>query len=594
MTPDPLRPVRRLVFLAVLCASPLAAQEPVPAKPAPEPAMDAVTIEKLKEALDCVNLSVEDLGWNKRPIDDGFRLACVNETLDAPLTLADRCERAEREFGGDPEAAVVAGADWLDLPTPASRGAELAELPEEVPGTARVWLATLVAAARAADAARDRMFAGLSAEEMALLRRNGHRLYTDESEDEWDMTAVLAAAKKVDVAEAFAAARALAAAAKKLLAEPLPEAAGWRGTTWNLDGLVVMIGGADDDRYRGADIVLDAGGNDLYTDCRIVVDLGGDDTYRDCAGGLFATGLILDREGNDRYLGRDITQGGAAFGASILVDAAGDDRYEARQCSQGSGFFGVGILIDLAGNDAYRGGRFVQGFGGTRGLGVLSDVSGADTYYAGGVFTHAPLLPEHHQALSQGFGFGLRGANTSGGVGILADHAGNDVYFGEVFAQGCSYWFALGLLIDSAGHDRYECYRYGQGSGIHLSPAALFDRAGDDAYTCNTGVAQGCGHDWGVGLLLDLAGDDYYTGAGMTQGGANANGLGICIDRRGNDSYSGTHPQIQGFSFQSRGSFGLGILLDLGGADRYTGGGEDNRTWTKSTLGVGLDWEEKK
>ncbi|KAF0240684.1 MAG: hypothetical protein FD180_4819, partial [Planctomycetota bacterium] len=150
------------------------------------------------------------------------------------------------------------------------------------------------------------------------------------------------------------------------------------------------------------------------------------------------------------------------------------------------------------------------------------------------------------------------------------------------------------VLVDSAGHDKYDLYQYGQGSGIHLSSGVLFDRAGNDAYSCNNGVAQGCGHDWAAGMLLDLAGNDYYQGAGMTHGGANANGFGILIDRAGDDAYSGVRPECQGFSFQSRGTFGLGVLLDLGGKDKYSQGGKDGTAWTKSTLGVGLDCEEEK
>ena len=579
----------------------------VPEPLRPSGLLDEFTLKKLAEALACVNLSVADLGWNKRPIDDDFRLRCVNETLDMPLTLADRAERAEREFGSDPEDAVRKGATWLDIPAE-----KLAEMQDEkfgldlskAPEPARDIFFAAVRGWHGAEKRRGAAMEVLSAEERELVRKNGARLYADESEEEWDMTATLAAAKKADVAAMFRSAQVLAALAAELRekAKGLDpkdfETVEWtlegvKGAYPELEGLKLALGGPGPDRHT-ADIVIDVGGDDVYEGCRLALDLGGDDTYRNCAVGLFSSALVVDLAGNDRYINGNFGQGGAAFGASILLDVAGDDRYEADQLSHGSGFFGVGMLFDLAGNDGYRGARFVQGFGGVRGLGILSDVAGNDTYYAGGKYSHAPLLPENFQSLSQGFGFGLRGANTSGGVGILADHAGNDIYSAEVFGQGASYWFSLGVLVDSAGHDKYDLYQYGQGSGIHLSSGVLFDRAGNDCYSCNYGVAQGCGHDWAAGLLLDFAGDDYYQGSGMTHGGANANGLGILIDRRGNDSYSATHPQSQGFSFQSRGTFGLGLMLDLGGQDKYTEGGGNNSIWTKSTLGVGLDAEEKK
>ncbi|MBI2920577.1 MAG: hypothetical protein HYY18_05785 [Planctomycetes bacterium] len=567
---------------------------------AEEPLLDAFTRSKLAEALGCVNLSVDDLGWNKRPIDDDFRLKCVNDTLDRPLELADYAARAEREFGADPRSAAAAGAAWLDVDGLGTADPEPFELDLKVePESARALALEFAGTWRDAELYRAGATATLTPDEWAVVKKNGARLYLDESEEEWDMTETLAAAKKAELAGYFRAAIVLARGAQADRKAPA-DAADWKTAVLTvretsdegLKGLKISIGGSGNDVHE-ADIAIDVGGNDEYRNCRFVLDFGGDDTYRNCGEGNFACALIVDLAGNDRYLNANLAQGGAAFAASLLVDVAGDDRYEADQCSQGSGYFGVGMLFDLGGNDGYRGARFVQGFAGVRGLGVLSDVAGNDTYYAGGKYSHAPLLPENFQSLSQGFAFGLRGANTSGGVGILADHAGNDVYSAEVFGQGASYWFALGVLVDSAGHDKYDLYQYGQGAGIHLSSGVLFDRAGNDAYSCNYGVAQGCGHDWAAGLLLDLAGDDYYQGAGMTHGGANANGLGIIIDRRGDDAYSGSRPQVQGFSFQSRGSFGLGVLLDLGGKDRYSEEGRDNRTWTKSTLGVGLDCEEE-
>jgi len=560
---------------------------------AEDPALDESTTRRLAEALSYVNLSLDDLGWDKRPIDDPFRLSCVNETLDRPLALADRALRAEREFADDPVASAKAAAAWLDLPTPSIQEQAAATLPEweGVPAEALEALRRLLSAWRNAETLREAALAPLSAEERDLVERFGGTLYVDDSAEEGSGP-LLAAGNKMALARLFEAELVLAETAA-LVRRDLVALAGkpWPTSRVEHEGVWIAVGGPGPDTHT-ASIVLDSGGNDTYVDCGWVIDLGGDDVYRGCGRGRLANALIVDLAGNELYTGGDFVQGAALFGASLHVDVAGDDRYEAAQCSQGAGVFGVGMLFDLAGDDGYRGARFVQAFGGVRGIGVLSDVAGNDTYYAGGKFSHAPLLPENFQSLSQGFGFGLRGTNTSGGVGALCDHAGNDVYTAEVFGQGASYWFALGVLADSAGHDKYDLYQYGQGSGIHLSPAVLFDRAGNDAYSCNNGVAQGCGHDWGTGLLWDLAGDDYYQGAGMTQGGANANAIGILIDRAGNDGYSGSRAEVQGWSFESRGTIGLGVLLDLGGADKYTGGGKDGGVWTKSTMGVGLDCEE--
>jgi len=554
---------------------------------------DERTLAELKTALACVNLSLDDLGWDKRPIDDPFRLAVVNEALDRPLELASQAERAERDFGGDPLTAAAAALEWL---ADATHGRRVQNLPGGSPAApsarerrfrraAPRELAQLVAATRLARESVRAASHGASGE---LLRRDAPRLYLDESEDPWDTAALLEAAQTHLVANTVAAFRDLAAIAEAARGWTPPSARTTR--QWSLGDLTVALGGPGDD-VHSADIVLDVGGHDVYDGCRVVVDFAGDDTYRDAGSGLFDAGLIVDLAGNDTYLGDDVAQGAAVGGASLLLDVAGDDRYEADQVSQGAGVLGVGMLFDLAGNDSYRGARFVQGFGGLLGLGVLSDRAGADTYWASGKYAHAPLLPENWQSLSQGFGFGLR-PDASGGVGVLLDSAGNDSYHAEVFGQGASYWYALGLLVDSAGHDKYDLFQYGQGAGIHLSAAVLMDRAGQDAYSCNNGVAQGSGHDWAVGLLWDRAGADYYQGAGMSQGGANANGCGLLVDEGGNDGYSGTGTGNQGGSFFARGTFGLGVLLDVGGKDSYSAGGEDDTTWTRATVGVGRDVSE--
>lgn len=569
--------------------------------PGPPIGFDEPTQQALARALSYVNLSVDDLAWDKRPIADDFRLSCVNETLDHPTALADRAVRAEAEFAGDPVASARAAGGWLDTPPAGAAGpATWTAEPRDdarfpgAPRDAARLLGLLVRAREAASGLRDEALRGLTVAERKTFAESGARLYTDESDDPWDMAPVLEAAKKVDIAKLVAAEIVLAeaAAAARTAARDL-DTSRWSRRTWKVDGITVGLGGRGDDVHSET-VVLDPAGDDIYKGGSFVLDLQGNDDYQGAGQAFLDVALIVDLAGDDRYRGGNFVQGGAAFGASLLLDAAGDDRYQADQCSQGAAFFGVGMLIDLAGSDDYRGARFVQGFGGSRGLGALTDAAGNDTYYAGGKYSHAPLLPENYQSLSQGFGFGLRDASTSGGVGILVDHAGNDVYSGEVFGQGASYWFSLGILVDSAGHDKYDLYQYGQGAGIHLSAGVLFDRAGNDAYSCNNGVAQGSGHDWGVGLLWDLAGDDAYQGSGMSQGGANANGVGMLIDRAGNDSYAGWNVKNQGDSFLARGTIGLGVLLDLAGKDRYTHGGSDGAIWTRGTVGVGYDAPDAK
>ena len=77
-----------------------------------------------------------------------------------------------------------------------------------------------------------------------------------------------------------------------------------------------------------------------------------------------------------------------------------------------------------------------------------------------------------------------RGSRTSlaGGIGILRDDEGNDVYEAEMFAQGMGFYYGVGLLWDRAGDDRYRAVRYAQGNGVHEAAGILRDDSGNDRY----------------------------------------------------------------------------------------------------------------
>ncbi len=382
----------------------------------------------------------------------------------------------------------------------------------------------------------------------------------------------------------------------------------------------VVIGGTGTTYYgRGAALIIDLGGNDVY-DCRdsayepiggsdgmhpvggalpsspiaVVIDLEGDDVYlggrHSFGAGFMGVGILADLAGDDRYVAGSFSLGSGLFGVGVLRDAAGHDTYEGDTCVQGAGAFGIGVLLDEGGNDTYRAAVFSQAFGFVMGFGLLDDLSGNDSYYAGGKYTDEIRYFDHYISLSQGFGFGWR-PDASGGIGMLVDGAGNDVYVSDIFGQGASYWFSVGGLVDFAGNDQYISYQYAQGAGTHITVAALVDYEGDDNYV-SKGVSQGCGHDLAIGILHDLSGDDNYTCHDLSQAAGNANGIGVFIDDAGNDAYglrnaNNTH----GYGNLRRDYGSVGVFLDCGGADSYTGRGADNTWWSYSDHGVGVDTE---
>jgi hypothetical protein len=352
-----------------------------------------------------------------------------------------------------------------------------------------------------------------------------------------------------------------------------------------------VVGGAGPNAYSGEyALILDVGGDDRYDlaparsrTARIVIDGAGDDLYvADSSGqasGIGGVDVLIDRRGDDIYRGTSWSQGSAVLGVGILADLDGDDLYQSRWCSQGAAFHGIGLLYDRAGSDNYIAELYSQAFGYVRGFGALLDESGNDSYRAGWKHTDSRVPNRAHLSLSQGFGYGMRpwstGVGGDGGIGVLSDRAGDDLYAGDFFSQGSSYWYALGVLHDWQGADRYTAGQYSQGSGIHLSFGALLDDAGDDMYDAYAGLEQGNAHDWSAGCLEDWQGNDTYRGSTSSQGSALTVSFAWLLDSRGDDQYFAaptdtTHSQGGGTVARLRGGGSLGMLIDLGkGSDHY-------------------------
>jgi hypothetical protein len=368
----------------------------------------------------------------------------------------------------------------------------------------------------------------------------------------------------------------------------------------------IIVGGYGETTYTGdAAIIIDLGGDDIYLNnaggateeipFAIVIDLQGDDTYRcgdySIGSGFFGVGILSDLQGDDTYQAGNFSMGSGVFGVGILIDENGNDTYYGDTTTEGAGAFGIGILKDLHGNDSYTGRFFCQAFASVKGFGLLADNEGNDYYFAGGKYTDELRYFDHYLSLSQGFAIGWR-PEASGGIAILADRAGNDVYISDIFGQGSSYWFSLAGLVDFAGNDNYVSYQYAQGAGTHLTVAALVDMEGDDNYN-SKGVSQGCGHDLAAGILYDYSGDDNYACHDLSQAAGNANGFGLLVDFDGSDSYSVRNPKnTHGYGNFRRDYGSIGMFIDLAGEDSYSGRGGDGEFWTSSRYGVGLDREE--
>lgn len=349
----------------------------------------------------------------------------------------------------------------------------------------------------------------------------------------------------------------------------------------NESAIVVDLGGADT-------YLNDAGGGDL--DAAVQIDLGtADDLYRTPA------------------RGGDAFQGAGFFGAGLLVDEGGDDTYDvettstsagARISAQGTGLGGTGVLWDLGGNDSYHARNIAQG-GGLTGYGLLLDDGGSDNYTIPWTFDSeggqgtgcwggsAALVdrgtaPDGYNASiddMQGF------ACLPGSVGILLDEGGGDGYLlrsGEGSLSGNN-------VVQSGWGQAY-----GELGGVGI----LMDVAGDDVYNTTSPEdrryeamhTHGAGLAGGGGILVDDGGSDRYIALHRAQGYASLGAFGILADAAGADAYRAAD-RCQGYALAAS-----SLLLDGGGSDSYdcgeptiVGTRGDGQSWSAGIGGAGVD-----
>ena len=368
----------------------------------------------------------------------------------------------------------------------------------------------------------------------------------------------------------------------------------------------IVIGGRGPNTYQlnemlDVGVVIDLGGDDVYHEgsvsiqrpVLVTIDLDGNDSYRGTkpgiqGGAILGIGMLIDAAGNDVYQARDVGQASCLAGVGILIDFAGDDTYVGLRRVQGQAFCGLGILVDRGGNDRYHGALWTQGFGGPLGFGVLDDLDGKDHYYTGGLYLDDYDETPGYDGWGQGVGAGPRSV-ANGGIGVILDGGGDDIYEFDYLSHGGGYWLGMGFARDFGGNDQRlgatrttysggkrtqrSYQRFGNGFGCHYTLGFCFDDRGDDVYH---GTIMGLGHAWdcSVGVLCDFGGNDRYESTGKTtQGNGSQAGLGILFDYNGDDYYQGysqgnasrsisyhTLPQCGGnFSF----------VVDYGGKDEY-------------------------
>jgi len=579
-------------------------------------------------------LSLSELGFEKKWVeDDTFRLPLVTAILDEPLALA----RYGDEFGLlvtdslPPSTLVRTLAEFLERPQPQFEGrstrdrcdTNLDDTISVVPG-----LSGFLTGIAAADSLLELFYAQLSRADRRLILYQAIDTWSeDDGEDYrgrllasmqnpdsslWDNAAdqLYTVAARTDLTPLLDAFAGCATAMQSLSRDPKDYQALQLPARFRTPWGNVLIAAQTDDFHQAEDLLLliDPGGDDSYRNgfpraigsvsepaLQFCLDLAGDDLYHGTETAVAQGSAVLgiawleDCSGRDTYLGAMHAQGSALMGCALLHDRAGDDIFRADFFAQAAGHFGIGLLLDESGDDLYHATAWCQGMGGTFGCGALIDRDGDDRYSAGGAYLHKPLRPRDYRSFAQGFAMGYRD-RAGGGIGLLLEGGGNDFYNAEIYAQGCSYWYALGVLLDQAGNDQYLATQYAQGAGIHLSCGLLADQSGDDHYYSRFGPSLGTGHDYSVGMLLDAAGNDNY----MVSGGIGVsltNSFGMLLDGSGDDVYSYSEVWGVGAVRHGRGYAGHALFLDLDGRDVYPAAspGANDSLWHQHDYGLGWD-----
>ncbi len=392
-------------------------------------------------------------------------------------------------------------------------------------------------------------------------------------------------------------------------------------------GRVVVSGPQNDIHdYAEALLVIDFGGDDTYSGriaanagpdlpISICIDISGNDLYENTdqniasqGSGIVGHGVLVDLDGNDTYKSHSFSQGLGFFGTGILYDKNGDDKYENMISGQGCGYFGIGLCLDQTGDDKYYITYRGQGNGNSGGIGALINYSGNDEYvaerYEAEKNPNGLLMVGSNHA--QGAGSGRRGDVTdgsawAGGLGIIMDIEGDDIYTAGNYSIGVGYWFGTGICYDKNGNDTYNSTYTTQGSVCHFSIGALIDESGDDKHNLydektlerlNFGNGLGFGWDGGAGIFIDRGGNDTYQSAKASFGTGYYAGRGYFIDESGDDVYIAEEtldgfganfvhdfclkPSLKyGYLFKEVSS-SLNMFIDAGGEDCY-------KYWTRKT-----------
>lgn len=356
----------------------------------------------------------------------------------------------------------------------------------------------------------------------------------------------------------------------------LAAASGWKSrATFTENGVTVEVSGVNDDLHqlKNANLCIDLGGRNRYTGrygagigyASVLVDFGNDikSDFPDASAGAGILGVgIAIFEGARPDLNAKNIAFGAGLGGVGTIKVDQPFRMESRSLGQGFGMAGAGIAIGSKGSDNLKIGYLGQGAGMFGGIGWMFNPSGNDRYRAGGLVPDG-LARNGFLGRSQGYSGIL-----PGGIGLLTDNAGDDLYESGTESQASASGFGLASLYDLAGQDTYIAQRQAQAFSQSEGVALFFDLGGDDAYLVREGQCHAFAVDRSVALVLDRAGNDTVAAHDSQPATAQEGSVAIYLDAEGADTFTGS----VGNGIQVNGRFGIGLFADFGGNNQIGNG----------------------
>ena len=237
----------------------------------------------------------------------------------------------------------------------------------------------------------------------------------------------------------------------------------------------------------GAIVIGGKGPNTYYLDSMgdvaAVINLGGDNTYYDGTVSIDRPLLVnINLGGHNVYRStKPAVQAGAILGVSMIVNAEGGNRYEAEDMAQASAIGGVGIIVEFGGDNVYRGVDSACRPRPSAALGSSSATAAATattpacgardsaarwasassttsaatttTTWAGFTSTLTSRETPGYEGFGQGVGGGIRQV-ACGGIGMLLNGGGHNVYEFDYLAHGGGYWCGLGFARDFGGYSK--------------------------------------------------------------------------------------------------------------------------------------------